>query len=85
MKIVPQNRLFDLNNHLFEEIERLNDESLKGEELQEERERAKAIAEIAQRIINNGELAFKTIKLYNEYGKVDKIPKTLQIGEKDEK
>ena len=48
-----KNKLVDLNNHLFEELERLNDENLKGEELQEERERAKSMANIAQTIINN--------------------------------
>lgn len=41
------NKLSDLNNHLFEELERLNDESLTGEALQEERERAKTMATIA--------------------------------------
>ena len=56
-----KNKLSDLNNHLFEELERLNDEELKGEELQEERERAKSMANIAQTIINNGELALKAV------------------------
>ncbi len=84
MKIKPENRLVDLNNHLFEELERLNDETLTGDALQEERERAMAIANIAQRIINNGELAFKTIKYYNENGQADKIPEPLQIGKKSE-
>ena len=63
------NKLSDLNNHLFEELERLNDESLTGDKLQEERERAKSMANIAQTIINNGELALKAVKHFDEYGK----------------
>ena len=82
MKIIPKNRLCDLNDHLFEELERLNDENLKGEELQEEKDRAKAIADIAQRIINNSELAFKAIKYYEETGL--KMPKQLELGDKNE-
>ena len=61
------NKLSDLNNHLFEELERLNDESLTGEALQEERERAKSMASIAQTIINNG--------------KKENVPDILQIGD----
>ena len=76
-----KNKLVDLNNHLFEELERLNDENLKGEELQEERERAKSMANIAQTIINNGELALKAQKHFDEYGKADHIPDILQIGD----
>ncbi len=77
-----KNKLVDLNNHLFEELERLNDEELKGEELQEERERAKSIANIAQTIINNGELALKAVKHYDEFGNKGNIPEILQIGDK---
>lgn len=76
-----KNKLVNLNNHLFEELERLNDESLKGEELQEERERAKSMAQIAQTIINNGELALKAVKHYDEYGKREEMPDILQIGD----
>lgn len=76
-----KNKLTDLNNHLFEELERLNDEDLKGEALQEERERAKSMANIAQTIINNGELALKAVKHYDEYGKNDSVPEMLQIGD----
>lgn len=76
-----KNKLIDLNNHLFEELERLNDENLKGEALQEERERAKSMANIAQTIINNGELALKAQKHFDEYGKANQIPDILQIGD----
>ena len=76
-----KNKLVDLNNHLFEQLERLNDDSLKGEELQEERERAKSMAQIAQTIINNGELALKAVKHYDEYGKREEMPDILQIGD----
>ena len=41
-----KNTLADLNNHLFEQLERLNDDDLTGEKLQEERERAKSMASI---------------------------------------
>ena len=74
-----KNKLVDLNNHLFEELERLNDEELKGEALQEER--AKTMATVAQTIINNGELALKAQKHFDEYGKADHIPDMLQIGD----
>ena len=35
-KAGPKNTLGDLNNHLFAELERLDDESLKGDALQED-------------------------------------------------
>lgn len=76
-----KNKLSDLNDHLFEELERLNDEGLKGEALQEERERAKSMANIAQTIINNGELALKAVKHYDEYGNKSEMPSILQIGD----
>jgi hypothetical protein len=49
-------------------LERLNDEDLKKEDLEEELKRAEAVAKIAQNIINNGELMFKAQKHYDEYG-----------------
>ena len=76
-----KNKLEDLNNHLFEELERLNDESLKGEALQEERERAKTMATIAQTIITTGALALKAVKHYDEYGKEKEMPQILQIAD----
>lgn len=63
-----QNKLSDLNNHLFEQLERLNDESLTGDELQLEIQRSKAMTEVAGRIIENGKLAFEAFKYQDEFG-----------------
>lgn len=77
-----KNKLMDLNNHLFETLERLNDEDLKGDDLITEMERAKAVSGIAQTIINNGELMFKAQKHYNEYN--IKQPSILSITDGEE-
>ena len=57
-----KNTLGDLNNHLFAQLERLGDEELKGENLQEEIERAKAVTVIASQIISNGNLVLQAEK-----------------------
>jgi len=51
-----KNKLSDLNNHLFAQLERLNSEDLKGEALQEEITRSRAVSQIAKDIVNNGKL-----------------------------
>ena len=54
-----RNTLGDLNNHLFAQLERLGDEDIQGEKLQEEITRAKAISDIATQVIANGTLVLK--------------------------
>jgi hypothetical protein len=54
-----QNKLFDLNNHLFAQLERLGDEELVGDKLTEEINRAKAVTDVSQQIIANGALVLK--------------------------
>ncbi|WKJ88790.1 hypothetical protein QZJ86_12230 [Methylomonas montana] len=51
-----KNKLTDLNDHLFAQLERLGDESLEGEKLKAEIERGKAITGVASQIIANGRL-----------------------------
>lgn len=51
-----KNKLNDLNNHLFEQMERLNDEDLSSEELEREIKRAKAMSSIASNIVSNADL-----------------------------
>ena len=63
-----KNTLSDLNNHLFEQLERLNDESLTQEQLEQELRRSEGMTKIAEQIIRNGELAYKTMVHMDEYG-----------------
>lgn len=62
-----RNKLGDLNNHLFEQLERLNDEDLKGDKLNSEIKRARAISSVATKIIENGNLIIKGQKFIQEY------------------
>lgn len=74
-----QNTLGDLNNHLFAQLERLNDEDLKGEALLEEINRAKAINSVAAQIIANGSLVLEAKRLADDRIDADmKIPKMLE-------
>lgn len=78
---MSKNKLVDLNDHLFEQLERLNDEDLSQEELEKEINRSKAITDVAQTIINNGSLMLKAIESSNEYNRTPaEMPKIL-IGD----
>jgi hypothetical protein len=61
-----KNTLGDLNNHLFAQLERLGEEDLQGEKLQEEIDRAKSITSIASQIISNGNLVLQAEKFKAE-------------------
>ena len=63
-----KNTLMDLNNYLFEQIERLNDDDLTDEQLERELKKTDSIVKVSEKIIENGELAFKTMKHMDEYG-----------------
>ena len=52
-----KNKLIHLNDHLFEQIEKLNDDDLVGDRLVEEIGRSKAISGLAVNIIGNAKLA----------------------------
>jgi len=63
-----KNTIEDLNNHLFEMLERLNDDNLTDSELEKELKRADGMTKVAGQIIQNAELAYKTMKHLTEYG-----------------
>lgn len=63
-----KNTLNDLNNYLFEAMERIYDDDLSAEELEKEIKRSTAASKVAELVIRNGELALKTMEHLNEYG-----------------
>lgn len=74
---MARNTLGDLSNHLFEQMERLNDESLSEEQLKKEIERAHAMANIADQIVKRGNLM---LKARSEFIREEDIPKMLGSG-----
>lgn len=72
-----KNKLSDLNNHLFAQLERLSDEDLKGDDLQSEIKRANAISGIASDIIENAKVCLDAHKAAAEYGIEYTLPEQI--------
>lgn len=68
-----KNTLTDLNNYLFECIERLNDDCLDEAQLEKEIKRSESIQKVANTIIANGNLALQAKKHLDEYGQGESI------------
>lgn len=69
--------LNDLNEYLFESLERLTNEDLSDEQLDKEIKRNEAIQKTAKTIIENGALALQVKKHLDEYGAGNNVELTL--------
>lgn len=78
-----KNKLTDLNDHLFAQLERLSDEEVTGDKLTEEIERSKAIGQVANSIINNARIALDAQKALGETVRI--LPPMLCIENKNGK
>ena len=63
---MPKNKLTDLNNHIFAQLERLNDEDLSEEKLAMEVSRAKAIAMLAAQAVKNAQVALIGMRMMHD-------------------
>ena len=63
-----KNKITDLNNHLFEQLERLNDDELKGDDLEREIRRADAMCQVSEQLIRSANVSLNAARLVGEYG-----------------
>lgn len=79
-----KNSLLDLNNHLFSQLERLGDESLKGEKLELEINRSKAFSSVAKEVISNARLVLDANVKKSEFiNQNQRLPSLLSVEHKD--
>ena len=72
-----KNRLTDLNDHLFMQLERLSDEELSDDRIESEVKRAEAMVQVADRIVDNARLGLQAAKLVADHG--DRFMKHLPM------
>lgn len=78
-----KNNLADLNNILFEELERLNDDTGDIDQAKEV-VRAKSIAAVSAQVIEIGRLQLEAIKVQEEFG-LNRSEMTQLLVNKDNK
>ena len=83
---MAKNKMEDVRNHLFLALERLNDEDCKDKNVDEEVQKAKAIANLANVIISSAKVEIDFIKVTGQVGTNSAlfqsvVSTTKQIGE----
>ena len=76
-----KNTLLDLNDHLFMQIERLNDDDLTGGQLVDEVKRAQAMTGLASQIVGTAGLMLKAVQINSDMETEGSVPRIL-IGDK---
>jgi hypothetical protein len=75
--MIMANKLTDLNDVLFDQLNRLQKEEMAGEKLNEEVVRAKTSVEVAQQIIANGALILNACRTSESMSHTLKLPVML--------
>ena len=63
-----KNKLVDLNNHLFAQLERLGAEDLNADQISAEVERAGAIVNVSDQIVRTADLQLKMVQVIAAHG-----------------
>lgn len=80
-----KNKLSDLNDHLFAQLERLSDEGLSEEDIKKEASRAEQVVAVADKIIANAAVQLKAVQLFADHGGRITLPQALAIENKSAK
>jgi hypothetical protein len=65
---IVKNKLSDLNDHLFAQIERLSQEELSAEQIDTEVKRGNAIVAVADQILRHASLQVQAAKIVSDHG-----------------
>jgi len=63
-----KNKMPDLNNHLFAQLERVSEEGLDEEKIEIEIARSEAIVKISDQIVKGASLQLKAVQLVAKHG-----------------
>jgi len=78
-----ENTAVDLHNHLFAQLDRVTNTSLKGAELIEEMRRADTVCKISAQIISNQNMVINAHRMAEDCG-LTELPNILSDKEKKE-
>lgn len=78
--MATKNKLSDLNDHLFQALERLNDEDLDDiEKIEGEVKKAKAIMGISDQIIKSAAITLEAVQLVSKGFDAEHLPENFGI------
>jgi len=63
-----KNRLPDLNNHLYAQLERLGQEDMTAEQIDTETKRSNAVVAVADQILRHATLQVQAAKILSDHG-----------------
>lgn len=63
-----KNKLSDLNDHLFAQLERLSEEGISAEQIEQEAKRGEALVAVSEQILKNADLTFKAATFVAQHG-----------------
>lgn len=79
---MAKNKLSDVNDYLFAQLERFDDENLTGDALKLEIEKSRQIVAVSSQIIKNAKVLLDAVKVANDGG-IKVIPPQFGLTQKN--